>query len=511
MSFRSILFARSDDGAEKLAVETPECFADLNLDQVVDAIVAGREQYNLKPFFYTPLSDLDSITYRHEVMRELENKSLFACVESFAAKMRAMRQHLAQAEKLYYKLQKQSWFLDAVEIYCDAVVALLGDLSRVELKSRGFLDVREYLAAHTGSDRFVALQAETKKLQADLATIRYSMLIKNDRVTVRKYQGEADVSVEVDATFAKFKQGAVRDYHAKFANPPEMNHIEANVLEGVRQLYPEIFSDLDGYCARNGPYLDHVIEVFDREIQFYIAYLEQVGKFKRAGLKFCYPKVSDQDKGVVNHEGFDLALAYKLLNGHATVVCNDFYLAGKERIIVVTGPNQGGKTTFARTFGQLHFLASLGCPVPGRQARLFLFDRIFTHFEKEENIKDLRGKLEDDLHRIRNILDRIGPNSIVIINEIFNSTTSRDALFLSKKIVARLLELDLLCVCVTFLDELASMSEKIVSMASTVVPENPSLRTFKILRKPADGLAFAISIAEKYRLTYRWLKERIKP
>jgi DNA mismatch repair protein MutS len=141
MTFHSILFERTEDNIEKEALEAPVFFADLNLDQIVDAITAGRQEYNLKPFFFTPLSDIAAIKYRHEIMRDLENRVLYERIESFAQKMRAMREYLAQADKLHYQYQKERWFLEAVEIYCDAVNCLAQDLTPIDLRSRGVLPI----------------------------------------------------------------------------------------------------------------------------------------------------------------------------------------------------------------------------------------------------------------------------------------------------------------------------------------------------------------------------------
>jgi DNA mismatch repair ATPase MutS len=511
MSFHSILFEGPGDGRRRQALEAPGFFHDLNLDQIVDAITAGRQEYDLKPFFHARLSDIATIAYRHEIMRDLENGALLQGIREFSGQMRAVRQRLGAAEKLYYQYHKEGWFLRAVEIYSGALVNLLRDLNRTNPNSRGLLAFRTYLAQYIESSRFRTLVEETEKLKAALLSIRYCLLIRDSSITVRNYEPGIDYSAAVEATFEKFKQGAVKDYRVKLPASSGMNHIEAQVLDLVAKLNPGAFRTLDEYCSRHVSFLERTIADFDREVQFYVAYQEYAATFKRAGLKFCYPRVSDECKNVSSREGFDLALAGKLIGEKAAVVCNDFVLSGDERIFVVTGPNQGGKTTFARTFGQLHHLASLGCPVPGTEAELFLFDCLFTHFEKEEDIKTLRGKLQDDLVRIHRILEQATARSVIIMNEIFASTALKDAVYLGKKVIERVAVLDSLCVCVTFLDELSTANGKAVSVVATVVPDNPTLRTYRIERRRADGLAYALALAEKYRLTYKGLKERLKP
>jgi DNA mismatch repair protein MutS len=478
--------------------EEPDFFVDLNLDQVVAAVTAGKEEYDLKPFFHASLHDIDAITYRHEVLRDLENETTFRHIKSFESRMRSLRAHISQIDKLHYRYEKEAWFLDAVEIYCDTVSTLSKHLACDDITSRGLCSFRAYLKEYEESAPFQSLLRETKELKADLSTVRYCVLINGKSVKVFQYDSEADYSAEVIATFERFQQGAANDYRINFREDPGMNHVEAQILSFVALLNPQIFGSLDEFCAKNGIFTDETITAFDREIQFYVAYLEYITALKRAGLSFCYPKVSDTSKEVFSRNGFDVALATKLVKDKAPVICNDFSLKGAERIIVVSGPNQGGKTTFSRTFGQLHYLATLGLPVPGSDARLFLFDHLFTHFENEENIKNLRGKLHDDLVRIKDILNRATGNSIMIMNEIFTSTALKDAIFLGKQIIEEIVDLDSLCVYVTFIEELSTMSEKTVSMVSMVSPDNPTQRTFKVVRRPSDGLAYALSIAEKY-------------
>jgi len=509
MTFQSILFLNADDKSAVSQAREPSFFGDLNLDQIVSAVTVQKQEYDLKPFFYMPLHDADAVNFRHEIVRDLEVPDMMRIVKAFAYRMRTVRERLVQSEKRRNRYQQMRWLLEAVALYGKTVASLVSDMATAEIKSRGLLAFREYVAGYAASERFIAPNGEAEHLLAELNTIRYSILIRDLCVEVRPYQGEPDYGAEVASVFERFERDAVHTYSFEFGDYPDVNSIEANILRLVAQTHREVFDRLEHYCGSNKDFQDLLLVRFDREVQFYIAYLDHIAPFKKAGLNFCYPRVSQIDKNTHVSETFDLALAGKLSGKRTIPICNDFRLCGSERIIVITGPNQGGKTTFARMFGQLHYLTSLGLPVPGSEAQLYLPDQIFTHFERIEHTTNLTGNLQDDLVRIHKVLEDATPQSVIIINEIFTSTTLQDAISLSQKVATTIMELDALCAWVTFIDEIASLSEKTVSMVATVTPEDSERRTFKIIRQSPNGLAYAMSLARKYRLTSEAIKERI--
>ena len=291
MTFESILFSRSEAALVPPAGDPP-FFSDLNLDQVADAMFAGRESYSLRPFFRIPLRGVDEVAYRHEVLADLDNVQVFTEIAAFADSMRAIREALIATAKLYYVHERERWILDAASRYREGVERLLRSLNEARIASQGLMAFRDYLENYVRSAGFCALIDDVSNLRVKLASITYSVVIDGGSLNVRAPQDEGDLVVAIHETFARFRQGASKSYLLTFHEQFGMNHIEAKVLEFVALLYPDAFTELDRFAETHAAFIDPVVERFDREIQFYLACLEFARKIESAGLPMCVPKVS---------------------------------------------------------------------------------------------------------------------------------------------------------------------------------------------------------------------------
>ncbi|XVV16450.1 MutS-related protein [Actinoplanes sp. CA-131856] len=166
--------------------------------------------------------------------------------------------------------------------------------------------------------------------------------------------------------------------------------------------------------------------------------------------------------------------------------------------------------TFARTVGQLYHLAALGLPVPGRTVALHAPDAILTHFDRGDRAGDLTSRLEDEVERMAALLATAGERSVVILNEMFSSTTWVDARAMSSDVLRAVLDAGAVGVCVTFIDELSRLDPRIVSLTTGIDAHDATRRTFEVTRGRADGEAHALALAAKYGLTTEQLRARIE-
>ncbi len=230
--------------------------------------------------------------------------------------------------------------------------------------------------------------------------------------------------------------------------------------------HPWAFRRLEQHAERHRDFIAPAVARFDAELRFYLDDLRFVRELAEHGAPCCYPEVTTEFADIHAEDTYDAAPAVRLAGKSGTVVRNDFRLPGRERIIVVTGPDQGGKSAFARAFGQLFHLAALGCPVPGTRARAPLPDALFTHFLHDDDISDPDGAVAQELLRMRDIMAAVTPHSIVVLNESFSTTAAADALRIGGDVVRRIVDRGGAALYVTFLDELAEPGAEVVSMVA---------------------------------------------
>jgi hypothetical protein len=387
-TFASILFP-PEDADLPLAQEEPDYFSDLNLDQLVVQLCRGRSLERLQPLFWTRLPTVEAVRYRQAAIAEVEQPRVAAAVARFVAGFDRVAQQLSLRKQVRYTWQQRRCLLDAAGQYCDAVIRLRGDLEEIRPSCTALQGVGGFLAEHADSAGFGQLRRDVAETRRQLDSVTYLLHIRGNRAHVLVPHDEADLGAEVADLFLRFHDMDVDTDPVVYRRPGGFSHIDAAILDEVVDLFPDQFAALSRFDTDHGDFLHPVVARLGRELEFVLACLDFKARMDAAGLPMCYPGVTTEPDS--SAEGcYDAALASSPAveakgprGAGRAVVRNAFDLRRPERLIVVTGPNQGGKTTFARMFGQLHHLAALGCPVPADRAELGLVDGIHVLFERQ--------------------------------------------------------------------------------------------------------------------------------
>lgn len=480
---------------------------DLNLDQVFAWISTGAEEYRFEEIFECPSDDLAVVAHRHEVFRDLDHDETRRVLRAFVDDATAVRTQLAQ--KLYDDMQADRWFLAAVRAHCDAVIAAADGLADARATSAGLCALRSRLTTYQHSREFSRLQDEAIRLETAVDALRFVVNTHAGKITVAAPGDEPDFAGSVLATFARFANSETTTRTTERRSAHQLDRVESAVLHLLGQLHPRLFAEVRAFHLDHDDFVPAWYRAAEREAAFFVRFLDFMRSLDSTGTQWSLPEVTRQERHERVVAACDVALAQRLARDDLHCITNDLELNPPEQVVAISGPNQGGKTTTARTFGQLHYLASLGVPVPARRAQLFLPDAVYTHFERAESIETLAGKLEDELRRAKALLENATGDSVVIFNETFGSTSLADAHALGASILRRVINRGALGVYVTFVDDLTRLDEHVVSMMSMTDPEDETVRTFKVVRKWADGKVHAAAIARSHHLTYQDIRERV--
>jgi DNA mismatch repair ATPase MutS len=187
-----------------------------------------------------------------------------------------------------------------------------------------------------------------------------------------------------------------------------------------------------------GQSVDHIHSFFDMlrtELAFYVACLNLNDRLADLGSPTCLPDARPVGVRATScTELYDLALAL----GMGRKIVGNSIDAGDADLIMVTGANRGGKTTFLRSLGQAQIMMQAGMFVPAEAFAADLARGIFTHFKREEDASMSSGKLDEELSRMSGIIDHLAPNSLVLFNEAFAATNEREGSEIARQVTEAL-------------------------------------------------------------------------
>ncbi|MGB0094289.1 MAG: hypothetical protein WBP81_17390 [Solirubrobacteraceae bacterium] len=417
---------------------------DLELNTLFATMAAGDQLLFeiAKRALLLSLADPDSIAYRQQILTDcLENPTVVR--DLFALAGEAIKAEKSVWGGLYRDSPRH-----LLGTSVQKMALLVGSLRRLrqmtsehaaKFRSRGFTRFFAMLAEELNDEYFELVERSLKELKFKGGTLVSAQLTagnKGKTYVLRRSPGQNWLERVLDRSGYSF-------------TVPDRDD---NGFRALGELEDEGVNLVANALAQS---VEHVLGLFATlrmEIGFYVACVNLSERLTEKGEPTCLPVALAGGQIALSARGlYDVCLS---LIVDQRVVGNDIS-ADHKSLVMITGANQGGKSTFLRSVGLAQLMMQCGMFVAAESFRANVCDGIFTHYKREEDETMESGKLDEELARMSDIADHIAPNCMLLCNESFAATNEREGSEIARQVVHALLKEGIKVMFVTHMFDLA--------------------------------------------------------
>ncbi len=439
---------RDFDLQRRLPPNAPALTQDLELSTLLNAMALG-DKFLLEVAQKAVLSsatDLDTIRYRQHILRDcLKNASIVREIYTIAV-------DAIEGEKKNYLgmlSRYPSWVLSRSIEVLQMFVGLLKKLKQLAedhadaFESEGFTAFFAMLNRELDEDYFARVQQHLRALKFPHGVLISAGLGQGNKGTkyvLRQPPGKRQNWIERILAEKPSTFGFTID---------DRDESGAQALSDLKDRGINLVANALGQST------DHVLSFFTMlrtELAFYLGCLNLHAHLAQLGEPICFPRPLAPGERRHTFQGlYDVSLA---LTMKQRIVGNDVH-ADRKDLVIITGANQGGKSTFLRSIGLAQLMMQCGMFVPAESFSANVCENLFTHYKRKEDASMKSGKLDEELSRMSDIVDNITSNSMLLLNESFAATNEREGSEIAQQIICALLEKRIEVFFVTHLYEFA--------------------------------------------------------
>jgi DNA mismatch repair protein MutS len=525
----------------------PQCIRDLELDRTLTALIDSRPGRSpTREVFLTLCTDPAVIAYRQDILDDLwHNPDFTTQLEALLPDLNTLEAFQTSVDRRRSPLQEVTWRLGELEhlVSCvtglSAVFAQGGD----KVHAAGWCTLRDCITQTAQDavyqhltralpDMIRTMRAKVSvtigvNLDGQLRPVAATLLAVNDqKFTASTFldrlfgrQGEDFKGLGPLHTVPDLAPGS--GPAGNRGRNRDTNPLMVPLFRDLAQILDTVCQPIAQALRRYDALHSGFLATLRGDLAFYLAAVRLMERLRSHGLPVCRPDIAPMTERVCElHEAYNLNLAlYQMAGatGHAPMVTNDVRMGEEGRIGILTGPNQGGKTTYTQMVGLCQILAQTGLWVPAARARLSPVDNIYTHYPVEEQVAKGTGRFGDEAQRLSQIFARGTRHSLILLNESLASTTPGESLYIAQDIVRILRRLGARALFATHLHELAADvaalnastagDSRIVSLVASrrETGDDGLPRSYKIAPGPPLGRSYAQEIAAQYGISYEQL------